>query len=64
MGYVIAAIVVLLIFIGGFKLWEAGEKADLQSCKDKYGSSYTLGHSSANSSIKWCVSPEGVMKDL
>lgn len=64
MNFVIGLIIGFLIVFGAMKLWESGEKHDLQTCKDKYGSSYTLGHSNTNSSIKWCVSPEGVMKEL
>lgn len=68
-GFTIVELLIVLVitgivFWGGFKLWVAGEKADLESCKERYGSSYTLGHSNTNSSIKWCVSPDGVMKDL
>lgn len=64
MGYIVAFFVVILIFFGAFKLWESGEKHDLATCKEKYGIEYKLGHSSSNSSIKWCVSPDGVMKEL
>lgn len=64
MGYVVAFLIVIAVFFGAFKLWESGERADLSTCKQKYGSSYTLGHSNTNSSIKWCVSPDGVMKEL
>lgn len=64
MNYVIIFLIAIAVIFGGFLLFQAGEKADLQECKDKYGSSYTLGHSNANSSIRWCVGSDGTMKDL
>lgn len=51
------------LFFGGFKVWEADQKESRQKCKDKYGSSYELGHI-VNGGIKWCVSPDGTMKLL
>lgn len=63
-GLLVVILIMFAIFFGAFKLWEAGEKTNLQSCKDRYGSSYTLGHSTTNSSIEWCVSPNGDMKVL
>ncbi len=60
----LAIIVIGVIFFGAFKLWESGEKSNLQACKERYGSEYTLGHSNANSSIEWCESPDGIMKTL
>lgn len=56
----VSLIVVSLLFI----LYSEGEKASLQKCKDTYGQSYVLGHSAANSSIKWCQAPDGTVKAL
>lgn len=64
MNYIIGFIIGCLVVFGGYLLWNAGERADLQTCKEKYGNEYVLGHSNANSSIKWCVSPDGAMKEL
>jgi len=68
-GFTIVELLIVLVIIGilfalVFNVWKKGEESNLQSCQDKYGSSYTLGHSSTNSSIEWCVSPDGVMKEL
>lgn len=68
-GFTIIELLIVIVIIGivlslAMSVWNAGEKNDLETCKEKYGSSYTLGHSSANSSIKWCESPDGVMKTL
>lgn len=68
-GFTIIELLIVIVIIGivlalAMSVWNAGEKSDLETCKKKYGSSYTLGHSSANSSIKWCQSTDGVMKTL
>lgn len=55
---------IIIIFFGGFWLWSAGEESDRNSCKEKYGLEYDLGHSTSNSSIKWCQAPNGEMRAL
>lgn len=68
-GFTIIELLIVIVIIGilfalAMSVWNAGEKSDLETCQRKYGPSYTLGHSSANSSIKWCQSSDGVMKNL
>ncbi len=58
---IVTAIVVLVL---GFVYWNKTEEVDLKRCKMTYGSSYTLGHSPTNSSIKWCQAPDGTVKAL
>lgn len=58
---IIIAIVILFL---GFVAFNKSEEVDLKRCKMTYGSSYTLGHSPANSSIKWCQAPDGTQKAL
>lgn len=62
MGWIIAAIVA--IFVGAFVLWTHGDQVDMKRCKMTYGQEYTLGHSPANSSVKWCQAPDGTQKAL
>lgn len=64
MGYLIAFVVAVVLFVGAFNIWQISERHDLERCQEKYGTEYKLGHSRVNSSIKWCVSPDGVMKEL
>lgn len=58
---VLAIIAIIIFFIFA---WLISEKDSLAECKQKYGDSYILGHSTSNSSIKWCQSPAGDMKAL
>lgn len=60
----IAIIIAAVLLISGYMFWSEGEKRDLETCKLRYGKEYILGHSSSNSSIKWCQAPNGEMKSL
>lgn len=63
MKIVILVILAIALLTGGFfALWQAGENADAESCKQKYGPRYTLWHSPANSSVKACKAPDGSLK--
>jgi len=54
----------IIVLAGAFCLWVVSDNADARQCKAKYGNSYSLWHSPANSSVKACVAPDGVMKQL
>lgn len=56
--------IVVVVLLGFMWVWNLAEKETLSQCKEKYGQEYIVGHSSANSSVYWCESPEGDMKAL
>lgn len=62
MGWAVVGIIVF--FFAAWWLWSVDDQNDLARCKQQYGQEYTLGHSPANSSIKWCQAPSGEMKAL
>lgn len=61
---IVAIFLAICVIILGLIVVQAGEKQDLKYCKQTYGEDYVLWHSTANSAVKACKSPDGSLKEL